>query len=130
MMSVCWCRLRGISGQRPADLGKSLTPVPAPMAGIVLDGQAVDPVSRRCRSWVVLLLHAFCYIVFFVPRRVSDARHAGTITVQVRPLKVVTIRRGFKEDPDAALDRHFARRPEDRGANVVIFEFFDAADES
>ena len=21
MMSVCWCRLRGISGQRPADLG-------------------------------------------------------------------------------------------------------------
>ena len=43
---------------------------------------------------------------------------------QNRPLKVVTVRRGYKEDPDAALDRHFAAHPEDRGANVVIFEFF------
>ena len=38
-----------------------------------------------------------------------------------RPLKVVTVRRGYKEDPDAALDRHFAAHPEDRAANIVIF---------
>ena len=42
---------------------------------------------------------------------------------QVRPLKVVTVRRGLNEDPDAALDRHFAAHPEDQDANVVIFEF-------
>ena len=46
-----------------------------------------------------------------------------------RPWKVVTVRRGLKEDPDAALDRHFAAHPEDRGANVVIFEFYDDADD-
>ena len=44
---------------------------------------------------------------------------------QNRPWKVVTVRRGLKEDPDAALDRHYAAHPEDRGANVVIFEFYD-----
>ena len=43
---------------------------------------------------------------------------------QNRPWKVVTVRRGLKEDPDAALDRHFAAHPEDRGANVVIWNFF------
>ncbi|MGY8679400.1 hypothetical protein Q2941_16625 [Bradyrhizobium sp. UFLA05-153] len=43
---------------------------------------------------------------------------------QNRPLKVVTVRRGFKEDPDAARDRHFAAHPEDRDANIVIFEFY------
>jgi len=43
---------------------------------------------------------------------------------QNRPLKVVTVRRGLKEDPDAAQDRHFAAHPEDWGANVVIFEFY------
>ena len=37
---------------------------------------------------------------------------------QNRPLKVVTVRRGFKEDADAARERHFAAHPEDRGANV------------
>ena len=42
---------------------------------------------------------------------------------QNRPWKVVTVRRGLKEDPDAAQDRHFAAHPEDRGANIVIFEF-------
>ena len=41
-----------------------------------------------------------------------------------RPWKVVTVRRGLKEDPDAALDRHFAAHPEDRDANVVIYNFF------
>jgi len=42
---------------------------------------------------------------------------------QNRPLKVVTVRRGLKEDPDAARDRHFAAHPEDRDANIVIFNF-------
>ena len=41
---------------------------------------------------------------------------------QNRPWKVVTVRRGLKEDPDAALDRHFAAHPEDRGANIVIYK--------
>ena len=52
---------------------------------------------------------------------------------QNRPWKVVTVRRGFHEDRDAARDRHFAAHPEDRGANIVIFEFYDdeeLADES
>ena len=40
---------------------------------------------------------------------------------QNRPWKVVTVRRGLKE---AARNRHFAAHPEDRGANIVIFEFF------
>ena len=44
---------------------------------------------------------------------------------QNRPLKVVTVRRGWQEDADVALDRHYARRPQDRGANVVIFHFCD-----
>ena len=42
-----------------------------------------------------------------------------------RPWKVVTVRRGWKEDPDVAEDRHFTAHPEDRGANVVIFKFCD-----
>ena len=45
----------------------------------------------------------------------------------------MTVRRGFHEDGDAALDRHYAAHPEDRDANVVIFEFCDdeeLADES
>ena len=44
---------------------------------------------------------------------------------QNRPWKVVKVRRGFEEDGDAAIDRHFAAHPEDRGANVVIFKFCD-----
>ena len=44
---------------------------------------------------------------------------------QNRPWKVVKVRRGFHEDGDVALDRHFAAHPEDRDANVVIFEFYD-----
>ncbi|MGV7212504.1 hypothetical protein [Bradyrhizobium sp. UFLA05-112] len=42
---------------------------------------------------------------------------------QNRPWKVVTVRRGYKEDGNAAQDRHFAAHPEDWGADVVIFEF-------
>jgi hypothetical protein len=44
---------------------------------------------------------------------------------QGRPFKVVTVRRGYKEDPDAAKDRHFAAHPEDRGADIVLFKFCD-----
>jgi hypothetical protein len=44
---------------------------------------------------------------------------------QIRPWKVVTVRRGLKEDSDAARERHYAAHPEDRGANVVIFKFCD-----
>ena len=43
---------------------------------------------------------------------------------QNRPWKVVTVRRGYHEDGNAARDRHFAAHPEDRGANIVIFEFY------
>ena len=52
---------------------------------------------------------------------------------QNRPWKVVTVRRGWQEDADVALDRHFARRPHDRGANIIIFKFCnieEMADES
>jgi hypothetical protein len=44
---------------------------------------------------------------------------------QNRPLKIVKVRRGYEEDADAALDRHYAAHPEDRGADVVIFKFYD-----
>ena len=44
---------------------------------------------------------------------------------QNRPWKVVKVRRGWAEPADAALERHYARRPEDRGANITIFEFYD-----
>jgi hypothetical protein len=43
---------------------------------------------------------------------------------QNRPWKVVTVRRGFHEDGNAARARHFAAHPEDRGADIVIFEFY------
>ena len=44
---------------------------------------------------------------------------------QNRPWKVVTVRRGLQRGRDAAQDRHFAAHPEDRGANIVLFEFYD-----
>jgi hypothetical protein len=37
----------------------------------------------------------------------------------------VHVRRGYGEDGNAAKDRHFVAHPEDRGADVVIFEFFE-----
>jgi len=40
---------------------------------------------------------------------------------QNRPMKVVKISRRREEDQDAAIDRHFAARPEDSDADVVIF---------
>ena len=44
---------------------------------------------------------------------------------QNRPWKVVTVRRGYNEDGDAALDRHYAAHPEDQGADVALFKFCD-----
>lgn len=59
----------------------------------------------------------------------TDFRTQSTLiekrSQQNRPLKVVTVRRGYEEDPDSALDRHYAAPPEDRGANIVILEFYD-----
>ena len=43
---------------------------------------------------------------------------------QNRPWKVVTVRRGLKEDGMRRSDRHFAAHPEDQDANVVIYNFF------
>jgi hypothetical protein len=39
-----------------------------------------------------------------------------------RPMKVVTVPCGYDEDRNAAEDRHFAAHPEDRDADVVIFQ--------
>jgi len=44
---------------------------------------------------------------------------------QGRPFKVVQVRCGVSEDRSAARERHYAAHPEDRGADVVIFEFYD-----
>ena len=62
--------------------------------------------------------------------RLSHAVDVIESRSQPRPWKVVTVPRGYHEDPDAARDRHYAAHPEDRDADVVIFEFYDAADES
>jgi hypothetical protein len=54
-------------------------------------------------------------------------------SLPAHPFKVVTVCRRYDEDPDAARDRHYAAHPEDRDADVVIFEFYDdggRADES
>jgi hypothetical protein len=50
-------------------------------------------------------------------RFLSDYRTVRTCRPD-RPLEIVKVRRGYEQDPDAALDRHFAAHPEDRGANV------------
>jgi hypothetical protein len=43
---------------------------------------------------------------------------------QNRSRKVVKVRRGYHEDGNVARTRHFAAHPEDRDANIVIFEFY------
>jgi hypothetical protein len=42
-----------------------------------------------------------------------------------RPFRVVEVRRGWDEEPDVAIDRHYAVHPEDRGADVILFRFCD-----
>ena len=44
-------------------------------------------------------------------------------TKQNRPLKIVEVRRGFREDGDVAQARHFAAHPEDQDADIVLFKF-------
>jgi hypothetical protein len=69
----------------------------------------------------------------YIRRLSQTVEQIETRLKQNRSWKVVTVRRGLKEDPDAALDRHYAAHPEDRGAEIVIFDFcFDEemADES
>jgi hypothetical protein len=44
---------------------------------------------------------------------------------QDRPYKVIRVPRRYDEKPDAARNRYFAAHPEDRDADVVIFEFHD-----
>jgi hypothetical protein len=66
------------------------------------------------------------------PRPSSANFHAVDLiekrSQQGSQLKIVKVRRGYEEDPDTALDRHVAAHPEDRGADVVIFEFCDDED--
>ena len=57
--------------------------------------------------------------------RLSQAIDRIECRSQPRPWKVVQIRRDLDEDPDVARDRHYAAHPEDRGADVVIWKFFD-----
>jgi hypothetical protein len=42
---------------------------------------------------------------------------------QNRQWKVATVRRGFEEDSDSAREHHFAAHPEDRDADIVVFQF-------
>ena len=44
---------------------------------------------------------------------------------QPRSWKVVTVPRGYQEDPDVARERHYAAHPEDRDADVLIWHFLD-----
>ena len=57
--------------------------------------------------------------------RLSQAVDRIESQSQPRQFKVVTVSRGYHENPDAARDRHYAVHPEDRDADVVIFEFYD-----
>jgi hypothetical protein len=57
--------------------------------------------------------------------RLSQAVDRIESQSQPRVWKVVTVPRSYHEAPDAALDRHYAVHPEDRDADVVIFEFHD-----
>jgi hypothetical protein len=57
--------------------------------------------------------------------RLSQAVDEVERRLQQKPLKVVSVRCGLHEDRDVARARHYARRPQDRGANIVIFKFCD-----
>jgi hypothetical protein len=55
--------------------------------------------------------------------RLSEAVDRIESRSQPRPWKVVTVPRGYHEDPDVARERHYAAHPEDRDADVVIWHF-------
>src|SRR3954469_191714 len=57
--------------------------------------------------------------------RLSQAVDRIESQSQPRPFKVVSVRRGYHQDPDAALALHYAIHPEDRDANVVTWYFHD-----
>ena len=57
--------------------------------------------------------------------RLSHAVDLIEQRTQQKPWKVVQVRRGWREDGDVAIHRHFAAHPEDRDADVVIFHFCD-----
>ena len=57
--------------------------------------------------------------------RLSEAVDKIETRTEPRPWKVVTVPRGYHEDPDAARERHYAVHPEDRGADVLIWHFLD-----
>jgi len=44
---------------------------------------------------------------------------------QPRPWKVVTVPRGYHEDPGVARNRHYAAHPEDRFADILLWHFHD-----
>jgi len=47
---------------------------------------------------------------------------------QSRPLKVVKVRCGLREDRDVARARHYRAHPNDKDANITVFEFYDDED--
>ena len=57
--------------------------------------------------------------------RLSQAIDRIESQTQPRPWKVVTVPRGYHEDPDVARARHYAVHPDDRDADVVIWHFID-----
>ena len=64
-------------------------------------------------------------------RLVADLAYAGGFYIESpfgppSRFKVVQVRRGCEDDPDQALDRHYAAHPEDRDGDIVVFEFCDA----
>jgi hypothetical protein len=63
-------------------------------------------------------------------RLVADLAYAGGFYIESpfgppSRFKVVQVRRGCEDDPDQALDRHYAAHPEDRGGDIVVFKFCD-----
>ena len=57
--------------------------------------------------------------------RLSQAVDRIENEIQPRPWKVVQIYCGYDEDMDVARARHYAARPQDRDADVVIRLFND-----
>jgi hypothetical protein len=57
--------------------------------------------------------------------RLSQAVEQIETRLKRRPLKVATVRCGVGEDRNAARERHYAIHPEDKVANITVFEFYD-----
>ena len=57
--------------------------------------------------------------------RLSQAVDRIESQSQPRPWKVVTVPRGYHEDPDKARERHYTAHPEDRDADVLIWHLHD-----